>query len=174
MDLWQDIYARQWCALADAGLIVAPRNLEGDEAHALELQLLKLLREGRQDVKVLLNCDNGNDFCFEVGLLLERFPVSHVHVQYKALSAGLIVAVCAKRRTCEPNAEFLHHGEDKRDPVADDQMLSAWMAARTTQPQEFWLEACRRPEPLVFEAEEALAWGVVHEIVEEPPFTIVY
>lgn len=174
MGPWLDIYARQWCALADSGLIVAPTELQHGAAYALELQLRKLLHEGRQDVKLLINCVGGDDFCFEVGKLLERFPASHVHVQGQALSAGLILTVCAKRRTCQPGAKFLHHGEDIRFPDDDDRMLSEWMAARTTTPAAFWLEKCKAEDAFTFGAEEALALGVVHEIVDEPPFTIRY
>jgi len=173
-EMWREVYGRRWEALADSGLIVLPRKLQCEAFHAVQLQLLKLLHEGRQQVKLLLNCDDGDDSCFRLEGLFARFALSHVHVTERAYSAGLIAAIAASHRTCEPGALFLHHGDDLRCPEEDDAMLSSYMARHTTMPQEFWLERCRLKAPFEFDAERALEYGVVQEIVEDVPFSVGY
>lgn len=86
------------------------------------------------------------------------------HVERYAFSAGLILTcACTGCRTCSPRAQFLFHGLNERDPQASDQHRSEWFAARTKMPVDFWLAHCA--EDFIFGSEEALEFGVVHEIM---------
>lgn len=162
--MYRAVAADRWCRLADSGCIYVPWDLTGDAEDAMLYALRLAVVRQPNALRLYIDTVNGTNSVWEMAQLIERATDhSHAHVTGHALSAGLILTVACKRRTCVPSAEFLYHGADKRNHDADDARRAEWFARRTTAPYEFWLSKTCDGE-YRFGAREALELGVVHEV----------
>ena len=108
---------------------------------------------------------NGDKECWRVAQAIENFPYdTQASISDAAFSAGLIIALACYHRVTEPDALFSYHGSPRKDGREDDREKAAWFAARTTLPEAEWAEMAESGEEVRFGAEQALEWGVVHEI----------
>ena len=167
--MWAHAAALAWWNQVQDGILWTCSKCVGEATERAMLGGIYGAREaadfaGRNPMLVV-NMDDGGSNIWRIARELEK-AVWDCHVWGVAASAGLIVTcACRGHRTCGERACFLFHSVDERHPEAEDQQRAEWFAARTTQPVEFWLELCEQGDT-IFRAEEALAWGVVHEIIE--------
>jgi len=167
--MWEHAAALAWWARAQAGDIWTPYCVDRDAGNALLWAVRycndKYWPEMDNGTLRIDTCDGGS-MVWAVAAEVER-GVWNCHVDRHALSAGLIlVCACKGRRTCVPHAKFLFHSLDQRFCDSEDTRRAKWFADRTAQPTAFWFEHAQSGEDLAFGAEEAVKWGVVHEVVD--------
>jgi len=152
-----------WWQLVQAGEVCTPWELE-DEPECMALMFAIRAARLRDDPShLVIDTWKGSRFVWRVSTELER-TVWNCTV-LNAHSAGLILACsCRGHRKALADASFLFHSLDMRDFGAEDERRAQWFAQRTTQPVDFWRDLCAQGETR-FGAEDALAWGVVHEII---------
>ena len=144
------------------GHIWVPRCVTDDGADVI----VTVLRSRSQlDLTIHVDTDNGYASIWEVARsLTDRAGSSTAVIGSVAKSAGLIVSVACDRRICQPNTEFLYHGSPFKSGADDDRQKAKWFTSRTSMPEDFWLEMAMGGEDHIFGADDAMAWGVVHEI----------
>ena len=132
-------------------------------------------------LRVHVNTINGDGHCWYVARAIEEFAnncrtaanyavreyYTEALVTSNALSAGLIVAVACERRVCGSNTHFQFHGSSQKGEEHKDQRKAEWFGARTALPEAEWMRMAQDGEPRDFGAEQALEWGVVHEIIDD-------
>ena len=166
--MWEHAAALAWWERAQKGEVWTPGNVQRDAALALLLAVHQLNEDIAEGIgfadkgTLVIDTIDGGRVVWEIA-----DEIGHGEwdcaVRESALSAGLIlVCACTGHRTCVPNSRFLFHGLDIRDYEASDRQRAEWFAERTKMPAEFWLAHCG--EDFGFGAEEALEFGVVHEI----------
>ena len=122
---------------------------------------------------VHVDTDNGDSGCWRLARALEDFTKTSAHTvalvaaHNRAYSAGLIVLLACQRRVCNSRCFFGYHGSSLKCDRGEDQRKAAWFAERTTLPEAEWLAMAEDGELRKFGPEQALAWGVVHEVTDE-------
>jgi ATP-dependent protease ClpP protease subunit len=161
--MWDMAAALTWYECAQRGQLIIPRFLHDRAAQAI---LWQVKFGGARDWHLDVDCESGDNTCWDIAAALGKYPANtHAHVDSRAVSAGLIVTVACQARTCVPHAQFCFHGKDARD--ARDEERARWFADRTTAGFDFWLEKAATGEEFWFNADEALALGVVQKVVAE-------
>lgn len=168
----EDLQTEFWARAAAMGRIVLPLDLSGAAADAvtMALQNIEFARQHggfAPPVHVWVNTNTGDFRAWEIGRLVQAVEAT-VHIGQFCISAGLLVAVAGKHRTCHPRTQFGWHGSSAKpghdSSMKSDEARARYMADRTAQPYEWWLERGLPGDLLTFGAEEALAWGVVDEV----------
>lgn len=162
--MWEHAAALAWWSRAQAGEVWTPYSVSRDASNALLWAVVDAndcdLPEGKH---LVINTADGDGSVWQVAEQIERATWT-CFVQKYALSAGLILTcACIGARYCSPKAQFLFHGLNERHPEKSDQYRSEWFAARTKMPVDFWLAHCA--EDFRFNAEQALEFGVVHDVI---------
>jgi ATP-dependent protease ClpP protease subunit len=167
-------YMQEWLEDARSGLVRVD-GLIDDEL----CDLIKLVATGwarrryPEQITIDIDCAVGGHSCvWSTATTLARLSNGNIEtiVHGYAISAGLILSLAGDRRSCYPDSIFQFHGSEYKrgqnpERLADDGHRCRWFAARTGQSEAFWLEKAEDGCPWYFEAEEALAIGVVHQIV---------
>lgn len=157
--MWEHAAALAWWARAQEGQIATPYRINDHAANAL-LWAVRHVREGT----LIIDTADGGSTVWNVAHELALQGRWDALIGRHAMSAGLILTVaCNGTRACIPTAKFLFHGLDIRDHEAEDTRRAEWFAKRTSMPASFWREHCG--EDFSFGADEALEFGVVHEIL---------
>lgn len=167
---WATIAAEQWRLQAEKGVLWIPDLLQNDAAQAVLLAAHNAVAEGMA-LALMIDCIGGDDTCVDIAKAIRdpRIAASCAKVNYRALSAGLYLAVACDKRIAVPGAEFLFHGSPYKAGRRTDAEDAEYFEARTGTPSAFWAEKAESGEPFTFGAEEALALGVIHEIMNGDP-----
>lgn len=166
----EHIQSETWLAEVENGRLTLPLDLSGPAGEAVIAALQRWQR--RTDNKASVPCvyvdtNNGDGYSWDIARLVDSIG-TNVQIGWRCVSAGLIIAVAGRHRTCGPHTEFAWHGSFRK-PGLDtmtDEARAEWMARHTTQPVEWWLEHARSGNTLEFGSEQALSWGVVDQIRE--------
>jgi len=163
--IWEAASADIWLEHANAGRIYVHNHLQTYLALAVTWQVEWLMLKG-QDIQFLVDCPGGDGTCVKIAKLLSTYAGrSTAHVTGVAWSAGLILAVACDRRTALPDANFMVHGSTLKDGGDEDEEDAVFLAARTNKPYDFWKPLLSDGKEHKFGVEEALEWGVIHEVI---------
>ncbi len=163
--MWDVAAADRWVRLADDGCIHTPPRMINEAAAAVYYHILLSVRQGRP-LDFVIDTIEGDSTVWRMAKALEQGSnATTATVTYRAYSAGLVLACACSRRTATPHAQFLYHGLNIRNYQRDDERRAQWFGERTHRDAEFWLDLCSQGDT-VFDARQALEWGVIHEIRE--------
>lgn len=138
-----------------------------DVSHGIA-DLLSAIARATQTDALTVHVDTNNGMASVWGLAeaLIHCPAKTVAlVGAEAKSAGLIIACSCEKRVCSPNTVFLYHGSPYKSGAEDDRKKAEWFARRTTAPLNHWLHMAQTGQDYAFGPEQALEWGVVHEVI---------
>jgi len=163
---WSQIAADQWAKAAERGDIYVPRELHGDAAQAVILAVHNK-RDSQAPLTLHIDCIIGDDTCVAIAdILMDRTGPTSAHITHRALSAGLYLAVACDRRSAVPHAQFLFHGSPYKHGGPQDIADAAFFATQTNREEAFWLERAEDGASMEFGVEEALEYGIIHEVRE--------
>lgn len=166
--MWKHAAALAWWEEARRGCVWTPDAIAGDGADALRMAIRYRNNGPDEGGTLYVDSHGGDSSCWDLAVDLERGHWN-AFVRGFAISAGLILTVaCNGHRKCLSNSVFNFHGLELRHPEHDDRRRARWYAQRTRMPEDFWLSYCE-VAGVTFGAEQALEWGVVHEIVPGGP-----
>jgi len=174
------IYWDIWYAEAKQGRLVVPNKFVGDDAKTFNAMLRfhlqrKLVARSTYKVKqidVYVDCVGGDPSCWKAFDLLERIDNAGLPVRayiFNAWSAGIIIAMGARRRYCYPNASFMWHGSTSK-PGFDESDMSdedrcSIMANRTKMSYDWWMEHAASGDVFKFGSNEAIEYGVCESMI---------
>jgi len=153
-----------WLELAKQGQLYAFGYLTEEKLNALYLTLRALSPETA--CTLYLDTEGGDNCSLPILEAILRLNCLTV-VCGKAWSWGLMFAVCGEQRLAVPAATFLYHGERDRWHPELTARGANFMAERTTQGFDWWMEQADSQEELRFGTLQAVAWGVVEAAVPD-------
>ena len=167
MDL-EMLQAQIWLREADAGRIDIEGILKDEEAWVYRNYLRYAARsEVDTPYTFYIDCDGTDDNCWEMARYIKQLKGRTVAViDDEAISGGLIIALACDHRIAVSGAKFAWHGSPKKpgnDWRSDEDRVD-FITERTTAPRELWEEKAESGKAYWFKAEEALEWGVIHEV----------
>ena len=171
----QYLQAKFWQDDADLGRLRMPGDIGSDGGVVILAQIARMAERAEQPLTVNINCSSGDARCWRIAAALEAYPLTVTTVvERAAISAGLIIAVAGSKRIARPGAQFGFHGNMNRYDAEspNDEGRARYFADRTTAGYEFWCQKALSDEVYTFDAEEALALGVVHEISDTQTLTL--
>jgi ATP-dependent protease ClpP protease subunit len=137
-----------------------PEDIRGEVADDLAAQV-RVMPPGPLAVHV--NCNNGSASCWDLAEAIGAHKgKTTAIIGAEAKSAGLIVACACDHRACRQDTQFLYHGFAGQETA--NRKKAVWFAARTTKPEAEWYAMAEDGELHEFGADEALSYGVVHEV----------
>lgn len=177
--------------ISEDGLLIFHGEVDEDRCRAMQEAILETHVNTRRDVPITLMLSTiGGDVFAGLALASTMQRVRregrkvNVHIQGCAMSMGSLMAQAADHRSIEANAWFMVHELNDSPPkqikTSEIQDLAEVMArlesqtfalyaTRSGKPVSYWRKKVNRKD-VYFSAEEALAEGLVDEIVHAPPY----
>lgn len=146
---------------------------------------LVLAQTSYDPIEILIVSEGGDvEEAFGLSDLLRSLPVQvHATAYGKCMSAAPMLLVSADPgcRVAGENTQFMIHAVEVASPYATHQDLSGladctknlqsrycqFLADRTSMPKAHWSRLMRAGKDVFFDAEQALAWGMIDEIVPQ-------
>jgi len=167
-----------WVREALEGRVVVDGILVGDKAELVDDALEILHRrikikhpDAPKRVSLYVACEGGDRTCWSIARILGDIGDAGVEVDATirvAGSAGLIIAMGARRRVCHERSMFSWHGSVSKpghdESGKSDEDRAQFMAERTEPDSEWWMKRAETGNVYEFRGAEAVEIGVCHAI----------